>query len=235
MHSIPHKHRMVNLWNKCTGKNKTFFSSLRDLLETFNSMYKMCWIKSAQFDNRNKVTSVHQFKKLQILLVFELYSCFHFPKEAIKKRYLFDDYTKYVNQICLKWRALFCHFLCIFAAPKQNPRKLNFICIKKTKQTIKFNYFFVLLAFRQSNVLFFTHEVAKSNRPLPKCFYPLLQSVAWCSAPSWKRISIHMEIKLISYERLCTRPRFDREAGDNSEMAYLTLISKFQNWFSCFF
>ena len=45
----------------------------------------------------------------------------------------------------------------------------------------------------------------------------------------WTWDFIHMQIKLISYESLCTRPRFEREALGNSEMGLL----KINLTFSC--
>ena len=68
------------------------------------------------------------------------------------------------------------------------------------------------------------------NRPYSNCLFPLFENKSWTIACT----TFHMEMSFIytrslymscksnsfSYERLCTRTRFETEAKDNSEMAY---------------
>ena len=63
------------------------------------------------------------------------------------------------------------------------------------------------------------------NRPFPNYLRPLLQSESRC-------LSFHMKISFpshanenwFSYEKMSTRTRFEKEAKDNSEMAYSFLL-----------
>ena len=59
---------------------------------------------------------------------------------------------------------------------------------------------------------------SQSNWPFPSCLVPLSQSESWC-------IAFHMKTSFPSHadKRFCTRPRFEKEAQNNSEMSYSVL------------
>ena len=59
------------------------------------------------------------------------------------------------------------------------------------------------------------------DRPFPSCLWLLFQNKAlWDSSFSDENeFVLHVNENSFSYERLCTRPHFENEAQDNSEMA----------------
>ena len=62
------------------------------------------------------------------------------------------------------------------------------------------------------------------NSPFPSSGLPLCQNESKCKTILMKMCFtfkfIFIQIKLISYEKFCTRTRFETEANQNSEMGY---------------
>lgn len=64
------------------------------------------------------------------------------------------------------------------------------------------------------------------NRPFLNYFWPFFQNKAWCFDLHENEFNLHVNEKLLWYERMSTYTRFEKEPKDNLEMGYCSLSTR---------